>query len=173
MKRKQNRNTSVKQKHLPIKWGALIGWIVLCEAAGIIGSLFTVSSIPTWYASLVKPSFSPPNWLFGPVWTILYTLMGIAAYRIWRLGMSKKTVRSALFLFLFHLVLNAIWSIIFFGGQNIPLGFVDIAALWVTIIVLIFRFCTLDQISAYLLLPYLAWVSFATVLNYNLWLLNP
>lgn len=173
MRRKQNWKAVGKTKYLPVKWLALSGWIVLCELVGIIGGLLTASAIPTWYAALAKPSFSPPNWIFGPVWTMLYVLMGVAVYRVFRLGMNKSAVRSAVFLFLFQLTLNAIWSLIFFGGQNIPLGFVDIAALWITIIVLVFRFCALDGVSAYLLMPYLGWVSFATVLNYNLWLLNP
>lgn len=149
-----------------------LGWIILCEISGIVGSLFTAPSIPTWYATLNKPVFSPPNWVFAPVWTILYALMGIAAYRVWRLGVRKHLVRSAVILFLIHLFLNAIWSPIFFGAQNIPFAFVDIAALWVMIIVVIFKFYELDRMSAYLLLPYLSWVSFATVLNYYLWLLN-
>lgn len=173
MKRKQNRKQAGKTKLLPVGWVALIGWIVLCEAVGIIGGLLTAPVIPTWYEAFAKPSFSPPDWLFAPVWTTLYALMAVAVYRVFRLGMNKPAVRSAVFLFLFQLTLNAIWSLIFFGGQNIPLGFVDIAALWITIMILVFRFCALDRVSAYLLMPYLGWVSFATVLNYNIWLLNP
>ena len=160
-------------KKSPIHWYSLISWILLCESAGIIGALFTTPSIPTWYAGLVKPPFNPPGWIFGPVWITLYAMMGIAAYRISQLGLRKPAVRSAVFLFLVHLLINTIWSIIFFGGQNIALGFVDIGALWVMIIILTLRFDRLDPISAYLMLPYLAWVSFASVLNYNLWLLNP
>ena len=172
MKGKTARPKKVSVKKPAFAWLPLLGWIALCEAAGIIGSFFTVQAIPTWYAVLVKPSFSPPNWLFGPVWTMLYMLMGIAAYRVWRLGTNKPAVKAAVSLFLVHLFFNAIWSILFFGAKNIPLAFVDISIIWVTLIVLIFRFKKLDRTSAYLLLPYLAWVSFATVLNYSYWLLN-
>lgn len=172
MKRAKKISFRKREKDIPVKWGELISWIIFFESAGIIGALFTFQSIPTWYASLVKPSFNPPSWIFGPVWTLLYALMGIAAYRVSRLGMRHKPVRIAVLFFLGHLVLNAVWSIIFFGGQNIPMGFVDIGAIWITLIIVIFRFQDLDRVSAYLLLPYLAWVSFATVLNYNLWLLN-
>lgn len=152
---------------------AVVSWIILCELAGIIGSVFTISAIPTWYETLVKPVFNPPNWIFGPVWTTLYALMGVSAYRIWRMGMKHKNVRDAIVLFLMHLVLNAIWSPIFFGARQIPLAFVTIAIMWLTLITLMFRFEKLDKVSAVLLAPYLAWVSFAMVLNYNLWILNP
>lgn len=151
----------------------LFGWILLCELAGITGVFFTTPAIPTWYASLVKPSFSPPNWIFGPVWTLLYALMGVAVYRIWRLGTKRKGVRQALMWFFINLTLNALWSPIFFGAQQIAAAFIIISAIWVTIIILIVRYHKLDTVSAYLLVPYLLWVSFATVLNYNLWLLNP
>lgn len=154
-------------------WTSLLGWVILCETAGIVGSVFTASSIPTWYQTLQKPFFNPPSWLFGPVWVTLYLLMGIAAYRISRLGIKKAEVRNAIGFFLVNLFLNAIWSPVFFGEQNIALAFVIIGAIWVTLIVTIFRYERLDPKSAYLLVPYLAWVSFATVLNYNFWLLNP
>jgi tryptophan-rich sensory protein len=172
MKQKTARRKKVSEKKSSIAWFPLLGWIALCEAAGIVGSFFTVSAIPTWYATLARPSFSPPNWVFGPVWTVLYMLMGIAVYRVWRLGMHKPAVKTAVSLFIVHLFFNAIWSILFFGAKNIPLAFVDITVIWVTLIYIIFRFEKLDRASAYLLLPYLAWISFATVLNYNYWLLN-
>lgn len=172
MKRKPARHKKVSVKKPAFSLLPLLGWIALCEAAGIIGSFFTVSAIPTWYATLVRPSFSPPNWVFGPVWTALYMLMGIAVYRVWRLGMNKPAVKSAVVFFLVHLFFNAIWSMLFFGAKNMPLAFVDISIIWVTLIFIIFRFEKLDRVSAYLLLPYLAWISFATVLNYNYWLLN-
>lgn len=152
---------------------SVIGWIVVCELAGIVGSVFTIQSIPTWYQTLTKPVFNPPNWIFGPVWTTLYALMGISVYRIWRLGMRREKVRDAVVLFCMHLALNAIWSPVFFGARNIPLAFAIIAIMWLTLIALIFRFERLDKQSAYLLTPYLAWISFAMVLNYNLWILNP
>ncbi len=172
MKRK-HQTKSRRQTRTTIHWSHLLGWVILCEAAGIIGSVFTFSAIPTWYQTLTKPVFNPPSWLFGPVWVTLYALMGVAAYRVSRLGMKRGAVKSAVVMFLIHLALNALWSPIFFGARQIPLGFVTIVAIWLTLIVTISRYQKLDIKSAYLLLPYLAWVSFATVLNYNLWLLNP
>lgn len=151
----------------------LIGWIVFCELVGVMGAWFTAPAILTWYATLTKPVFNPPNWIFGPVWTTLYAMMGIAAYRIWRIGVEKSAARNAIVLFFIHMLFNAIWSPIFFGAHNIPLAFADISLTWITLIFVIFRFAVWDRLSAYLLLPYLAWVSFASVLNYNLWLLNP
>lgn len=151
---------------------SLIGWILVCELVGILGSTVTISAIPTWYATLTKPSFAPPNWIFGPVWILLYALMGIAAYRISRLGMKTPAVRGAMALFAGQLFLNFIWSFIFFGARNIPLAFADIAALWVILIITVIVFDRLDKWAAYLMLPYLFWVSFATVLNYSLWILN-
>lgn len=152
-----------------INYPALIFSILLCEAAGFIGSIFTVSAIPTWYASLVKPSFSPPNYLFAPVWITLYFLMGISLYLIWQKG--KKTL-GLVKLFLIHLVLNSLWSFIFFGLKNPGLAFGEILLLWGIILVLALKFYRVNKISAYLLLPYQLWVSFATILNLSIWLLN-
>ncbi len=163
-----------KKQHNPhISFFSAVGWVFVCEFAGVVGSIFTVGSIPTWYQTLVKPSFNPPNWIFGPVWTTLYALMGISVYRIWRLGMHREKVRDAVVLFCMHLVLNAVWSPVFFGARNIPIAFAIIAIMWLTLIALIFRFERLDKVSAYMLTPYLAWISFAMILNYNLWILNP
>jgi tryptophan-rich sensory protein len=139
--------------------------ILLCLSAGIIGSLFTFSAIPTWYATLSKPSFSPPNWIFGPVWTTLYILMGIAMYLVWKKKRSLK-------LFLIHLGFNAGWSIVFFGLHSILGGMVVIIILWSFIFLLIKDFYRINRVAAYLLLPYLAWVSFASFLNFSLLLLN-
>jgi len=152
-----------------INYPLLIFSIALCESAGIIGSLFTFSAISTWYAFLVKPSFSPPNYLFGPVWVILYLLMGISLYLIWQKG--KKTF-GLVKLFLIHLVLNSLWSIIFFGFKNLGLAFVEILILWGIILVLAFKFYKVNKTAAYLLIPYQLWVSFATILNLSVWLLN-
>lgn len=147
----------------------LLLFIFICEGAGIIGSFFTASAIPTWYATLNKPSFSPPNYLFGPVWVTLYALMGIATYIVWSSG---KKVKNILNLFWVHLFFNATWSIAFFGLQNPLLGLVNIVILWVLIIAVIYKYWQVNKWAGVLLLPYLAWVSFATFLNYNLWLLN-
>lgn len=134
-------------------------------SAGFIGSLFTASAIPTWYVTVVKPSFSPPNWLFAPVWTTLFILMGIALYRIWTRNGSIK-------LFMAHLVANGAWSVLFFGFRSPLLGLIDIVILLAMIGILIVQFYRLDRPAAYLLLPYAAWVTFATVLNFAIWQLN-
>jgi len=147
-------------------WPKLVFSIILAQSAGFIGTFFTISSIPTWYALLSKPTFSPPNWLFGPVWTILYTLIGISLYKIW----IKK---GDLKLFAFHLVLNAIWSPIFFGLKNLGLAFLIIMMMDTTLIIIIKRFLKIDRIAGYLLIPYLLWISFASLLNYSIWKLNP
>jgi translocator protein len=147
--------------------------IVVCQCAGIIGSIFTTAAIPTWYATLQKPSFTPPNWLFAPAWVTLYLLMGIAAFLIWRQGLEQKGVKSALIIFLVQLVLNALWSVVFFGLQSPLYGVVVILALWVVILLTILRFFKLSTAAGALLLPYILWVSFATALNVSLWVLNP
>ncbi len=175
MKKKPVRSSRKKSvfAHPPkFQWKTAVLWIVACELVGIIGSVFTTRSIATWYMLLIKPSFSPPNWVFGPVWTMLYALMGVSGYRIYRIGMRKKPVRDAIVFFGVQLLLNAIWSPVFFGAHNIPFAFAIIIAMWVSIIVTILRFNKLDDISALLLMPYLGWVSFATVLNFSLWMLN-
>lgn len=155
---------------VPINFPKLIFSIGLCLGAGVLGSFFTVSSIPTWYTTLNKPSFSPPNWIFAPVWTVLYILMGVSLYLVW---ISKsKLKQNALYLFFVQLGLNALWSLIFFGLHNPSLALVDIIALWVAIILTMRAFLKINKISGRLLVPYLAWVSFATYLNYSIWVLN-
>lgn len=148
-------------KNLP----KLIFSVGLCLGIGVLGSFFTVSSIPDWYVTLEKPFFSPPNWLFGPVWTILYIMMGISLYLIW----IKKKVPS---IFWVQLTLNAVWSIIFFGLRNPTLALVDILALWIAIVLTIKSLYKINKPSAYLLYPYIAWVSFAVLLNLFIVLLN-
>ena len=150
----------------------LITTIIICQLAGFVGSLFTTPAIPTWYASLVKPAFSPPNWLFAPVWLSLYTLMGISLFLIWRQGWSDKRVKSAFILFLIHLIFNALWSVLFFGLQNPLLGLIGIILLLILIIIIIVKFYKINHIAAYLLIPYLLWVSFATLLNLSFYILN-
>jgi len=147
--------------------------IVACQCAGIIGSIFTTAAIPTWYATLQKPPFTPPNWLFAPAWITLYLLMGIAAFLIWRKGLEQKEVKSALVIFLVQLVLNALWSVVFFGLKSPLYGMVVIIALWVVILLTILRFFKLSTAAGALLLPYILWVSFAAVLNVSIWVLNP
>lgn len=146
--------------------------IAMCQAAGVVGSFFTVSAIGDWYAFLNKPSFSPPNWLFGLVWLTLYTLMGVAFYRVWSGGLNKKGVKFAFWFFIIHLFINASWSIIFFGFHNISLAFVIILLLLAMISVSIKLFRHINRLASNLLIPYLVWVLFASVLNYYLAVLN-
>ena len=146
--------------------------IGICLLAGGLGTFFTFSSIPTWYATLNKPIFSPPNYLFGPVWTILYILMGASLAIIWQKGLKKRRIREAMFLFGVQLLLNALWSPVFFGAKNLLLGLIIIVLMWISILKTILAFGKINKTASYLLLPYLAWVSFATILNLSFWLLN-
>ena len=156
----------------PIEFIKLIISILICNSAGFIGSISTSSAIPTWYNSLEKPSFNPPNWIFGPVWTTLYTLMGISAYLVWRQGIHNSQVKTALIIFGVQLFLNAIWSPIFFGLRALFAALIVIVVLWIAILLTIFAFYKISAIAAVLLIPYILWVSFATILNYSLWVLN-
>ena len=146
--------------------------IGVSELAGIIGSLFTSSAIPNWYSTIEKPALNPPPWVFGPVWTTLYALMGIAAFLVWKRGWEKKEVKLALGMFGIQLFLNAIWSIIFFGMQNPGWALVDILFLWFAIVLTMVLFYKISKPAMYLLIPYILWVSFATYLNYAIWILN-
>lgn len=150
----------------------LIISIVGCELVGIVGIPFTLSAIPVWYAYLTKPFFSPPSWIFGPVWTLLYFLMGVSFYLIWRQGWKKKKIKTAGLIFLAQLGLNLLWSPIFFGLRSPLLGLITIAALWVLIIITMQKFLPLSKLAYYLLVPYLLWVSFATILNTAILILN-
>jgi len=144
--------------------------IAICQFAGIIGSIFTAESVTTWYATLEKPVYSPPNWIFAPVWITLYFLMGISLYFIWT--SKAKDNRKALTVFGIQLILNALWSILFFGLQSPLYGFIDILFLLVGIILTILFSYKISVLAAVLLVPYLVWVGFATILNYNILLLN-
>jgi benzodiazapine receptor len=150
----------------------LIICILVCVAAGFIGSLATMKSIPTWYAGLNKPSFSPPNYLFGPVWTALYIMMAAAAFLVWRRGFETGPVGIALIVFGVQLIFNILWSILFFGLKMPGLAFLEIVVLWVLILATILFFRRVSVAAAWLLVPYILWVSFAAVLNYSLWRLN-
>lgn len=145
--------------------------IMITVGLGSLGGIFTVGEIPNWYAGLNKPFFNPPNWLFGPVWTLLYILMGISLYLIWKLSSSEERTR-AIWLFSIQFVLNFFWSIIFFKYHLLGWAFVEIMAMWVFILLTILQFKQLSSWAAYLLLPYLLWVSFATILNASIWWLN-
>jgi tryptophan-rich sensory protein len=154
------------------KAAKLILSIIACHLAGAIGSIFTAPAITNWYITLQKPWFTPPNWVFGPVWLTLYTLMGIALYLVLEKGWKKEKVKIATGIFASQLVLNAAWSIIFFGMKQIFWGFVTIAILWFLIIATIYSFYKISKKAAALLLPYIIWVTIASALNYYVWLLN-
>lgn len=145
--------------------------LALSFSAAIIGSFFTSSAIPTWYVQLNKPVFSPPNWVFGPVWTVLYFLIGVAFYLIWVSENKRKS--NSLRIFVIQLILNTLWSFIFFGLRNPLLALIEIIVLWISIFLTIKSFNKISKNAAMLLLPYLFWVSFATVLNLYIVLLNP
>ena len=146
--------------------------IIICLAAGFIGSIFTNRSIPTWFESLKKPSFNPPGWLFGPVWTALFILMGISLFLIWQKGLNYNGVKIALIVFGIQLILNILWSILFFGLRAPLAAFIEIIILWILILMTILIFYPISKAAALLLLPYILWVSFASILNFFLWRLN-
>ncbi len=149
----------------------LILFIGVCLGAGIVGSFFTISAIPNWYTTLHKPFFSPPSWIFGPVWTVLYVLMGVALYLALS-GKGKGEREKAIRIFAIQLILNAAWSIIFFGMRNPALALEEIIALWIAIILTIKAFLKINKLAGKLLVPYLVWVSFAAILNLFIVLLN-
>lgn len=147
-------------------------FVVVCEAAGIIGAIFTTPNIKTWFANINKPEIAPPNWLFAPVWTVLFALMGIAAWLVWKKVNSSGKAQEALTIFFIQLFLNVMWSIIFFGNQNIGGALSEIVVLWLAIFLTIFKFKSISKTAAYLMLPYILWVSFAGYLNFLLYKLN-
>ncbi len=155
----------------------LLAAIAVCELAGVIGSVFTTPSITGWYAGIIKPDLNPPAWVFGPVWTTLFALMGIAAFLVWSsyadAGVEKKKqIKSALSVFAIQLVLNTFWSIIFFGLHSPGGACVEIVFLWLAILATIIAFAKVSKPAAWLLVPYIAWVSFAGYLNFSIWMLN-
>ncbi len=151
-------------------WWKLAVSLLLSLSAGFFGSFFTTPNISSWYAFLNKPFFNPPSWLFGPVWTLLFILMGIAFYLVWR--ENNKKSESILCFFIFHLLVNIAWSAVFFGLQSPLGGILVIAVLWLMILWLIISFRRFNKVASWLLLPYLLWVSFASILNFSIWFLN-
>jgi len=151
------------------RWLALGGWLALCFSAAAFGGLFGPGE---WYAQLWKPSWNPPNRIFGPVWTTLYIMMAVAAWRVWRLDNDGRR-RKALVLFLVQLCLNAAWTPLFFGLKHPALAFGDIVLLWLALGATTAAFFKMDRVAGWLMVPYLAWVSFAAVLNAALWRMNP
>jgi tryptophan-rich sensory protein len=146
--------------------------ILVCQLAGVIGSIFTTPAIPEWYASLNKPGFTPPGWLFGPVWITLYLLMGISLFLVLIKGPGNKNYRIALVLFFIQLALNMVWSILFFGLKSTLAGLIDITILWALILATIIVFYGISKAGSFLLIPYIIWVSVASALNFFIWKLN-
>jgi translocator protein len=151
------------------RWAALAAWLLACYLAAAVGG--AAGGPGAWYASLAKPAFNPPGWVFGPVWTLLYGMMGVAAWLVW-LRRRHPLRPAALALFAAHLVPNAAWSWLFFGMQRPDLAFAGIVVLWAAIAVLVVLFWRVRPAAGALLVPYLAWVSFASVLNYTIWRMN-
>jgi translocator protein len=157
---------------LKMKIFKLVSSVVLCFLVAFLGGMATASSIPTWYASLNKPFFNPPNWIFGPVWTLLYFLMAVSLYIIWDKKFEEKKKEAAIRIFLFQLTMNLLWSLIFFGFHQPFLALITIIVLWKAIFTTIKHFYKISKISAYLLYPYIFWVSFASILNLAIAALN-
>ncbi|MCF6131092.1 TspO/MBR family protein [Flavobacterium wongokense] len=146
--------------------------VVVCTTLGYLSGMVTRDSITTWYPTLVKPVFNPPNWIFAPVWTLLYIMMGIAAGLVWTSDSDEKTVKKALGFFAIQFALNVIWSYLFFGLHNPLLALIEIVLLLLMIFETYNQFKRIDKLAGFLLIPYLAWVSFATILNASIWWLN-
>ncbi len=150
------------------QWLVLAGFIGLCLAVGIVAGLVTAPAVIEWYPTLAKPSWTPPSWLFAPAWTVLYILMAVAAWLVWKAGNAK----AALILFFGQLLLNLAWSVLFFGARSPGLGLIDVTAMWLAIAATIFAFAFRSRLAAFLMVPYLCWVSFAAALNASIFMLN-
>jgi len=149
-----------------------VGSVGVCFLVAFLGSTATLPSIPTWYERLNKPIFSPPNWIFGPVWTILYFLMGLALYIVWDKNLKNRGKERAMDTFILQLVLNLLWSLVFFGLHSPLLALITIFLLWISIFMTIKYFYKISKVASYLLIPYLLWVSFASILNLAIVILN-
>lgn len=160
-----------RQKWKKSQWFGLLGWLALCYAVAGLGALASIQAA-SFYAELQRPSWAPPGWLFGPVWTALYGMMAVAVWLVWRRG-GWAEARLALGLFLVQLALNGLWSWLFFAWHMGAWAFADIVLLWLTLAATIGVFAKRNSVAAWLLVPYLAWVSFAAALNYSVWQLNP
>lgn len=154
------------------EWLTLIGSLILTEASGIIGALFTSMSVMTWYTFLDKPEFAPPNWVFGPVWVTLYALLGYAFFLVLRKGFWLRDVRAGTRVFLVALVLNVLWSVAFFGFQNPLYGLCVLGGILLFSYVSAYFFYRVSKWAGLLLVPYLLWITFAFILNYTIWILN-
>ena len=147
--------------------------LIVCLLVGYSASVVTRPSVETWYPTIVKPIFNPPNWIFMPMWTLLYILMAVAAGLVWdKIKEQNEEVKKALAFFLIQLTLNAIWSYLFFGLKNPMLALIEIALLWLMIYETYLKFIKINKIAGYLLIPYMVWVGFAAILNASIWWLN-
>jgi benzodiazapine receptor len=146
--------------------------ILICQLAGVVGSVFTSSSVSDWYPTLIKPSFTPPGGIIGAVWIILFTLMGVSLFLVWQKGPGKPEVKSALIIFFAQLAVNVLWSAAFFGLRSPAAGMAVIIVLLVLIAITINRFLTVSRAAALLLVPYILWACFAAFLNFTIWRLN-
>jgi benzodiazapine receptor len=158
----------MKTKLVVPEFVKIIGYILICLMAGIIGALFTATGEGSWYSAINKPSFNPPNYLFGPVWTCLYVMMGISLYLV----LKNKADKRAKIFFGAQLVLNTLWTLIFFGLEMPILAFVEIVVLWIAILFTIISFYKFSKVAAYLLIPYILWVSFASLLTLSIAIIN-
>ncbi|MBP8115793.1 MAG: tryptophan-rich sensory protein [Chitinophagaceae bacterium] len=150
----------------------LIIAIAIPVAVGGISGFFTATGVDSWYQTINKPSWNPPGWIFGPVWTTLYVMMGIALFLVWKSDSSDILKKTAIALFAIQLILNFFWSFIFFDQQQIGWALLEIIVMWIFILLTIFAFGNVSKLAAWLLVPYVSWVSFATILNYTIWKLN-
>ena len=150
----------------------LIIAIAIPIAEGATSGFFTATGTESWYQTINKPTWNPPGWVFGPVWTTLYIMMGVALFIIWKSSVNDNLKRTAITLFAVQLVLNFFWSFIFFDQQQPGWALVEIIMLWIFILLTIFSFARVNKTAAWLLVPYISWVSFATILNYTIWKLN-
>ncbi len=150
----------------------LLTSIAVCQFAGVIGSIFTYSSVNTWYVELQKPFFTPPDWVFAPVWMVLYTLMGVSAFLVWKRGWNGKKVRAALEVFLLQLFLNSLWSFVFFGLRAPVLAMYVILVMWMAILWAMIKFREISRAAWLMLMPYLLWVGYAVLLNVGIVVLN-
>lgn len=166
-----NQTQGQSTRQLFMQGVALFIFLLICFVVGGFGSVFTLSSLSTWYAALHKPAWNPPDWVFAPVWNMLFLMMGVAGWIVWK-ERQKRPVRQALFLFAIQLALNLCWSIIFFGLRNPGLAFLEILLLWTAILLTMMKFWRIQHVAGFLFLPYLLWVTFAISLNLFLWRLN-
>jgi len=169
----------------------LLASIIICELAGVVGSVFTSPEIEAWYKNLKKPAFNPPNWVFGPAWIIIFILMGISLYLVWQKKFEPKIISAQTYnplsqkflsgswrrlnivlIFVTQLVLNILWSVLFFGAHSVAAGFFELLMLWFAIVFTMVNFHRVSKVATWILLPYILWVSFAGILNFYIWILN-